>query len=69
MAYAFNRFLRRVRFGSPEAHFLEEVLELILKGKGAEDAYLWDPSKGLLDEMKELYQEALGMVRTGKHNR
>lgn len=63
MAYAFNRFLRRVRSGSPEAHFLEEVLDLILKGKGAEDAYLWDPSKGLLDEMKELYHKLSGMVR------
>jgi ATP-dependent helicase/nuclease subunit A len=63
MAYAFNRFLRRVRAGSPEAHFLEEVLELILKGKGAEDAYLWDPSKGLLDEMKELYQKLSGIVK------
>jgi ATP-dependent exoDNAse (exonuclease V) beta subunit len=63
MAYAFNRFLRRVRSGSPEAHFLEEVLELIEKGKGAEEAYLWDPSKGLLDEMKELYQKLSGMMR------
>jgi ATP-dependent exoDNAse (exonuclease V) beta subunit len=66
MAYAFNRFLRRVRSGSPEAHFLEDVLELVLKGKGAEDAYLWDPSKGLLDEMKELYQKLSGMVRQVK---
>jgi ATP-dependent exoDNAse (exonuclease V) beta subunit len=66
MAYAFNRFLRRVRSGSPEAHFLEDVLELVLKDKGAEDAYLWDPSKGLLDEMKELYQKLSGMVRQVK---
>jgi ATP-dependent exoDNAse (exonuclease V) beta subunit len=66
MAYAFNRFLRRVRSGSAEAHFLEEVLELILKGKGAEDAYLWDPSKGLLDEMKELYQKLSGMMKQVK---
>ena len=66
MAYAFNRFLRRVRSGSPEAHFLEEVLDLVQKGKGAEDAYLWDPSKGLLDEMKELYQKLSGMVREVK---
>src|SRR3989304_3427359 len=66
MAYAFNRFLRRVRSGSPEAHFLEEVLELVLKGKGAEGAHLWGPSKGLLDEMKELYQKLSGMVREVK---
>jgi ATP-dependent helicase/nuclease subunit A len=66
MAYAFNRFLRGVRSGSPAAYFLEEVLDLVLKGKGAEDAYLWDPSKGLLDEMKELYQKLSGMVRQAK---
>ena len=66
MAYAFHRFLRRVRSDSPEAQFLEEVLELILKGKGAEEAYLWDPSKGLLGEMKELYQKLSAMVREVK---
>jgi ATP-dependent helicase/nuclease subunit A len=63
IAYAFNRFLRSVRSGSQEARFLEELLDLILKGKGAEDAYLWDPSKALFDEMKELYQKLSSMVR------
>ena len=63
MAYAFNRFLRRVRAGTPEARFLEELLELILEGRGAESAYLWDPSKGVLEEIKELYNKLSGIVK------
>jgi len=66
MAYAFNRFLRRVRAGTSEALFLEELLELILEGRGAEVAYLWDPSKGLLEEIKELYNKLSGIVKQVK---
>jgi ATP-dependent exoDNAse (exonuclease V) beta subunit len=66
MAYAFNRFLRRVRAGTPDARFLEELLELILEGRGAETAYLWDPSKGLLEEIKELYNKLSGIVKEVK---
>jgi ATP-dependent exoDNAse (exonuclease V) beta subunit len=63
MAYAFNRFLRRVRAGSPEARFLEELLDLILERKDTEAAYLWDPSKGLLDEIQELYNKLSNIVK------
>jgi ATP-dependent exoDNAse (exonuclease V) beta subunit len=66
MAYAFNRFLRRVRAGSPEARFLEELLDLIMEGKGAEAAYLWDPSKALLDEIQELYNRLSSIVKEVK---
>ncbi len=63
MAYAFNRFLRKVRAGTPEARFLEELLELILEGKGGEAPYLWDPSKGVLEEIKELYNRLSSIVK------
>ena len=63
MAYAFNRFLRRVRAGTSEARFLEDLLELISEGKGSEAAYLWDPSKGVLEEIKELYNKLSAIVK------
>lgn len=63
MAYAFNRFLRRVRAGTPEANFLEELLELILEGRVAEAAYPWDPSKVVLEEIKELYNKLSSIVQ------
>jgi ATP-dependent helicase/nuclease subunit A len=63
MAYAFNRFLRRVRAGTPEARLLEEILELIFEGRGGEAPYLWDPSKGVLEEIKELYNRLSSVVK------
>jgi ATP-dependent helicase/nuclease subunit A len=66
MAYAFNRFLRRVRAGSPEAGFLEELLDLILEGQSTEATYLWDPSEGLLDEIQELYNKLSDIVKEVK---
>jgi ATP-dependent helicase/nuclease subunit A len=66
MAYAFNRFLRGVREDTPEAEFLEKLLEIILDSRGGETAYLWDPSKDFLEETKELYQKLSGIVREAK---
>src|SRR5512136_2094872 len=39
MAYAFNRFMRGVREDTPEAEFLERLLEIILDSRGGESAY------------------------------
>ena len=66
MAYAFNRFLRGVREGTPEAEFLERLLEIILDSRGGESAYLWDPSKDFLQETVELYHKLSGIVRGAK---
>ena len=66
MAYAFNRFLRRVREGTQEAEFLERLLEIILKSKREEAAYLWDPSKDFLEETVELYHQLSGIVKDAK---
>jgi len=66
MAYAFNRFLRGVKEKSPEADFLEKLLEIILENRGGESAYLWDPSKDFLDEIVELHSRVSGMVKEAK---
>ena len=69
MAYAFNRFLRGVREKTPEAQFLEKLLEIIFESRGGESAYLWDPSKDFLEETVELYQRLSGIVKDGKDHR
>ena len=66
MAYAFNRFLRGVREKTPEAEFLENLLEIILESRGGESAYLWDPSKDLLEETGDLYHQLSGIVKDTK---
>jgi ATP-dependent helicase/nuclease subunit A len=66
MAYAFNRFLRGVREKTPEAEFLDQLLEIILESKGGESAYLWDPSKDFLEETEELYDKLSGIVKGAK---
>ena len=66
MAYAFNRFLRRVREGTQEAEFLERLLDIILRSKREEAAYLWDPSKDFLEETVELYYKLSGIVKNAK---
>ncbi len=66
MAYAFNRFLRGVRQKTPEAEFLEKLLEIILESKGGESAYLWDPSEDFLGETVELYHRLSGVVKDAK---
>ena len=66
MAYAFNRFLRRVREGTQEAEFLERLLDIILRSKREEAAYLWDPSKDFLEETVELYYKLSGIVKDAK---
>ncbi len=66
MAYAFNRFLRGVRERTPEAEFLEKLLEIILESRGGESAYLWDPSKDFLEETVELYNKLSGIVKEAK---
>ncbi|MGA2316955.1 MAG: UvrD-helicase domain-containing protein [Thermodesulfobacteriota bacterium] len=66
MAYAFNRFLRGVREKTPEAEFLEKLLEIILESRGGESAYLWDPSKDFLEETVELYHKLSGILKEAK---
>jgi ATP-dependent exoDNAse (exonuclease V) beta subunit len=66
MTYAFNRFLRGVKERTPEAEFLEKVLEIVLESRGKESAYLWDPSKDFLEETVELYHKLSNIVKEAK---
>jgi ATP-dependent exoDNAse (exonuclease V) beta subunit len=66
MAYAFNRFLRGVREKTPEAEFLDQLVEIILESRGGESAYLWDPSRDLLQETVELYYQLSGIAKEAK---
>ncbi len=66
VAYAFDRFLRRVREKTPEAQFLEKLLEVIVENRGGVSAYLWNPSQVLLEEIVELYNKLSGIVKEAK---
>ncbi len=63
MTYAFNRFLRGVREKTREAKFLEELIEIILEGKGGESTFPWNPSKDILNEIMGLYHQLSGIVK------
>lgn len=66
MAYAFDRFLRAVREETPEAKFIETLLEVILDSRGGGSAYPWDGSRDLLEEIVELYSKLSGIVKRVK---
>ncbi len=66
MAYAFDRFLRGVREKTPEAEFLEKLLEIIVESRGGGSAYLWDPSQNFLEEILELYNKLSGILKEAK---
>jgi ATP-dependent helicase/nuclease subunit A len=63
MEYSFDLFLRGVREGTNEAELLLSIISSIQEGKQAHEAYMWDPSAALLDEVKGLY---LKLSATGK---
>ncbi len=66
MAYAFDRFLRAVRERTPEAEFIEKLLEIIVASRGGGSAYPWDGSRYLLEEIVELYSKLSGVVKGAK---
>ncbi len=57
MGYSFNLFMRNVRHGTTEAVCIEEIVDLLLEQKRVTEAYLWDPSTVLLDEIKKIYRK------------
>jgi ATP-dependent helicase/nuclease subunit A len=66
MAYAFDRFLRAVREKTPEAEFIERLLEIIVDSRGGGSAYPWDATRDLLEEIVELYSKLSGIVKGAK---
>jgi len=63
MAYSFDLFLRNVREGTKEAELLLGIISAIREGKQGQEAYMWDPSSVLLEEVKSLYGK---LSATGK---
>ena len=57
MGYSFNLFMRQVKHGTAEAACIEEIVDLLLEQKKVTEAYLWDPSTTLLDEIKKIYRK------------
>ena len=64
MEYSFDLFLRSVREGTKEAELLLSIIAAIQEGKQAQEAYMWDPSSVLLEEVKGLYGK---LSATGKN--
>lgn len=63
MEYSFNRFLRNVREGTPEAAYLENIVDSLLEYQKEDGSYLWIPSTALLEETKKIYRK---VSATGK---
>lgn len=63
MEYSFNLFLRNVREGTYEASLFEEIIAIIHEHKKRDSSYLWDPSKTILNEIKNIYRR---LASTGK---
>ncbi len=55
MEYSFDLFLRGVREGTKEAELLLGIVSAIQEGKQGQEAYMWNPSSALLEEVKNLY--------------
>ncbi len=64
MKYSFDLFLRGVREGTKEAELLLDIIAAIQEGKQGQEAYMWDPSSALLEEVKGLYGK---LSATGKN--
>jgi ATP-dependent helicase/nuclease subunit A len=64
MAYSFDLFLRNVREDTKEAELLLDIIAAIQEGKQGREAFMWDPSSALLEEVKGLYGK---LSATGKN--
>jgi ATP-dependent helicase/nuclease subunit A len=64
MAYSFDLFLRNIRKDTKEAEGLLGIIAAIQEGKQGQEAFMWDPSSVLLEEVKGLYGK---LSATGKN--
>jgi ATP-dependent helicase/nuclease subunit A len=64
MAYSFDIFLRNIRKDTKEAEGLLGIIAAIQEGKQGQEAFMWDPSSVLLEEVKGLYGK---LSATGKN--
>lgn len=57
MAYSFDLFMRNAREGTAEAAFIGDIVDFLHEQKRTGEAYLWDPSAALLEEIKKIYRK------------
>jgi ATP-dependent helicase/nuclease subunit A len=57
MDYSFDLFMRDVRDDTAEGDIMVDVVDFLLEHKRTGEAYLWDPSAALLDEIKKIYRK------------
>ncbi len=57
MDFSFDIFMRSIREGTPEAAFLDDIVDSLLDQKKSGESYLWDPSAVLLEEIKKIYSK------------
>ena len=62
--YAFNLFLRRVRQGTAEGRFMEEMVDLLMENRPATASFLWDPSTEILGQVMGIYRKLSGRTET-----
>ena len=55
--YAFNVFLKNIPEDKRKTSLIEKLIDLIQSDRDNNSSYLWDPSRQLLDEIKELYRK------------
>jgi len=57
ISYAFFKFLRKVKPGSPEGHLLLEITESLQILREGQAAYVWDPTTEVQERFIELYHQ------------
>ncbi len=57
LEYAFNLYLRKIKHGATECMWLEGILDILEVAQKGDSAYLWDPTRRLIDETKTLYRK------------
>ncbi len=55
ISYAFQRYLRKIRAGSPEADIFERILEQLFRNQPGERAFDWDPAPKVRERVGALY--------------
>ncbi len=55
ISYAFQRYLRKIRAGSPEAAIFERILDLLFRNQPGERAFDWDPAPKVREKVGALY--------------
>lgn len=63
ISYAFSRFLRRVSPQSPEGRLLLEIAVSLQDLRDSDAAFVWDPTKEILDKFIELYRKLEALNR------